>query len=91
MNFSAVLDTLKALPVLSSPRTTFIGVMMILLGVASLLHIQINGVVVSGDPWYLISTGVGFIFAKDASTHSTIAQVEKATVVAQAKVEAAKP
>ena len=80
MNFAAILGALKGSTVFSSPRTTFIGIMMILTGVASLLHIQINGVNVSGDPWYLISTGVGFIIAKDGATHSTESQVIKATV-----------
>jgi len=75
---------------LASPRTTFIGVMMILAGVASLFHIQVNGVTISNDPWYLISTGIGFIIAKDGATHSTIAQVEKATVVAAAKADTVK-
>jgi hypothetical protein len=90
MNFTAILAALKGSNILSSPRTTFIGVMMVLSGVASLLHIQINGVAVQGDAWYLIATGTGLIFAKDGATHSTIAQVEKATVVAATKEDTVK-
>jgi hypothetical protein len=44
----------------------------------------------TGDPWTLISGGIGFIITKDAATHSTLAQVEHSTVVATAKAEAAK-
>ena len=90
MNFASILGAIKGSAPLANPRTTFIGAMMVLTGVAALLHIQINGVVVSGEPWYLISTGVALIFAKDGATHSTVAQVEKATVVAAAKADTVK-
>ena len=90
MSFSGILTALQGSPPFSSPRSTFIGVMMVLAGIASLLHIQINGVTFTGDPWTLISGGIGFIITKDAATHSTLAQVEHSTVVATAKAEAAK-
>ena len=90
MKFSSILTALQGSPPFSSPRSTFIGVMMVLAGIASLLHIQINGVTFTGDPWTLISGGIGFIITKDAATHSTLAQVEHSTMVATAKAEAAK-
>ena len=90
MNFADMLTTIKGSTAVSNPRTTFMGTMSILAGVASLLHVQINGVAFTGDPWSMIVFGLGLIFAKDGATHSTIAQVEKATVVAAAKSDTVK-
>ena len=90
MNLTEILTAIKGSTALSNPRTTFMGAMSVLGGVASLLHMQINGVTFTGDPWSMIVFGLGFIFAKDGATHSTIAQVEKATVVAAAKSDTVK-
>lgn len=91
MNFNEALIAVKGSTALSNPRTTFMGIISIILGIASLLHVQISGVTFTGDPWFMISTGIGLIFAKDGATHSTLPQVEHATVVATtAKVEADK-
>jgi hypothetical protein len=91
MNFNEALIAVKGSTALSNPRTTFMGIISIILGIASLLHVQISGVTFTGDPWFMISTGIGLIFAKDSATHSTLPQVEHATVVATtAKVVAAK-
>jgi len=90
MNFSDALIAVKGSAALSNPRTTFMGVVSILLGIASLLHLQINGVTFTGDPWFMITTGIGLIFAKDGATHSTLPQVEHATAVVVAKEQASK-
>jgi hypothetical protein len=75
-------------PPITNWRTTIIGVAMVVAGIMSLMHIQIQGVAVNTDPWTLITGGIGFILAKDGVVHSTITQVEKAT--ASATVAAAK-
>ena len=71
-------------PPLTNWRTSIVGVLMVIAGVASLMHIQIQGVAVTTDPWTLITGGIGFILAKDGVTHSTLAQVEKSSAEATA-------
>jgi hypothetical protein len=82
-----------------NPQTTFYGllpflggVLSVLDGVAVLLHVNVPGVTVVGDPGQLIlngliaaSAGMAAFAAKDAGTHSTISQVEQASVEATAK------
>ena len=70
-------------PPVTNWRTSSIGALMVIAGVASLMHIQVQGVAVTTDPWTLITGGIGLILAKDGVVHSTITQVEKATAVAQ--------
>jgi hypothetical protein len=78
------LPSLIIWPPVQNWRTSTVGVLMVIAGVASLMHIQIQGVAVTTDPWTLITGGIGFIFAKDGVTHSTLAQVEKSTAQASA-------
>jgi hypothetical protein len=80
-------------PIFANIKTTIagatplgVGALMVLAGLASLFHIPVNGVAVTGDPLTMIgagfalcSTGLGLFEAKDGTTHSTIAQVEQST------------
>ena len=54
MNFNEALIAVKGSTALSNPRTTFMGIISIILGIASLLHVQISGVTFTGDPWFMI-------------------------------------
>ncbi|MGD0076659.1 MAG: hypothetical protein ABSD31_20370 [Candidatus Binataceae bacterium] len=72
-------------PPITNWRTSSVGAIMIIAGLMSLMHVQIQGVAVTTDPWTLISGGFGLILAKDGVVHSTIAQVEQSTVKANEK------
>ena len=90
---------------LANPQTTFYGlapyfggILSALVGVATLLHIPVPGVAAVNNPWELIggglmavSTGMAAFKAKDAGTHSTIAEVEKSTAQASAASAPAVP
>ena len=86
-------------PIFANIKTTVagatplgVGALMVLAGLAALFHIPVNGVAVTGDPLTMIgarfamfSTGLGLLNAKDDTTHSTIAEVEKSSEAATAK------
>lgn len=71
---------------LCSPKTTILGILTV---AAAVIHAGME--YTGGKPIDVtllltgISTGIGLILAKDASTHSTPAQVQKAGVESLAK------
>jgi len=72
--------------VLGSPKTTTLGILTIL---AALVHAAVQ--YESKQPMDTttlfagVSAGIGLIMAKDASTHSTVEQIQKATDGARAE------
>ena len=72
-------------------KTTLAGALTILVTLATAGLAYLHGqpvnftVIIAG-----ITSGVGLISAKDASTHSTVEQVQASTITADAKAAAAK-
>jgi hypothetical protein len=71
---------------MSNPKTTALGVLMILGALVNALIAYYQGH--TPDLTLTMSTisgGIGLILAKDGTTHSTAAEVEQATTKASAK------
>jgi hypothetical protein len=78
-------------PVIKSPKTMIMGVLMIVAAVAHSGFLLYSGHPLDTEVLFVaVSGGLGLIMAKDATTHSTPEQVQLAGQVAkvEAKVEA---
>ncbi len=66
-------------------KTSAAGIAAVLTGAGSLFQLVSTGApiatIVTSPGLASVITGIGLIFAKDGTTHSTVAQVEQASVV----------